>query len=180
MRSDFCACVMCWTLLANLMPNFIFSPFLLSFLPHTGVCNNTQTPVCFYQLRHWKLLSYWCGTVFILLSQILPSRQAQKLNFSSSNCGLWSHFLKKTEFLSLNYVFAVTLSLNSHLLLTDSVLVKHDLPQICVWGQHLCPQSASSFLFFIYKVDVENCCLYNSNVAINVPFFKTNWFSFFK
>lgn len=32
-----------------------------------------------------------------------------------------------------------------------------------VWGQHLCrlcPQSASSFLFFIYKVDIENCCVY--------------------
>lgn len=30
------------------------------------------------------------------------------------------------------------------------------------------------FPIFIYKVDNENCCVYNSNVAINVTILITN------
>lgn len=44
--------------------------------------------------------------------------------------------------------------------------------------ESICPQSASSFLFFIYKVDIQNCRVYNSNVAINVPFLITELYLF--
>lgn len=33
------------------------------------------------------------------------------------------------------------------------------------------------FPIFIYKVDIENCCVYNSNVAINVTVLITIMFS---
>lgn len=35
------------------------------------------------------------------------------------------------------------------------------------------------FYKYIYKVDIENCPVYNSNVAINVPFLITELYIFF-
>lgn len=137
------------------------------------------------QLYHWKPTlignsichivthpALWTCLVYSNISQGKKKRL----------CIIWKTTFK--DFLLSVDISAVTLSQNVQLirLLTDPVcpqwtMTCHRFLSSHIWGHYLhrlCPQSASNFLFFIYKVDIESCCVHNSDVAINVPFLITS------
>jgi len=142
-----------------------------------------------YVLVSFIIVSWYLHvTVFVILTEILPPKSKFLYHLCLENECLWyGKLLLKTYFCTFNICLqwpslskvtpefcCLFVFLQILFVLCERWRATALFLSFYAWGQYLCrlrPQSASSFLFFfIYKVDIKNCCVYNSTVAINVPF----------